>query len=1682
MRSSPHFFWIALLCGVLLCPSAAAQTGDGYDASWYDPAAPHLKINVTRDGVYRVSASALQGALPDGTRLSDIDPQTLRLLENGREIPLEVRTGANGTLDPSDTVAFVGRRNRGADEDWAYEGADAPSSRARSLYSDTTHYWMTWGGADGLRYDEGTASTAPASTAPATTALRDTVRSEEDRHYYFGRSGQTGNPLYTRSEGYYWRRFRHNDTAPIADTYVLPVGRRTATDDSLTLRLRFDAATNSCHRVEVEGELQDPEGGQAFESLTTVRWRNATRTTATVSVAQSRLPSTGLSLRLTSYNDNFSETRNCRDPSSTPNYVLFDWAEAVYTRTLSAQDNQQRFVTPAAGPRTVALSGHTGDSVRVYAPADGHRYAVALEGDTASVSVASASGATTHWAVGDDGYKRPASIEPDAPSNWSTPAAHGADYVLLTTEALLPAAQQLAAHRRSHDGYTVEVALVQNVFDEFDYGRPTPIAIRRFVRATQAWSPAPRFLSIFADAQYPIRDGSVETTHPAWSVPSFGYAPSDGWFAMQAGGPNDWSEVLAIGRIPVRSVAQGELFVDKLQAYETAPPARWPKRMLLLAGGTSEGEQNQLQFYSDRWGEIASDTVANVDGDPVPVHTGADTLQYYKKVNDALDASFQDSLAVDLQEGTGWLNYFGHSAAQTWEIVTDPPAEWQNAGRLPIAISLGCRTGSFAGGRFEQKSAPSLGEQIVVGSVRPDGTPRDGALNGGIAHFGESALGNLLPSARINDALVERVFVDTMRVLGTAIQKAKAEINDDFGNSDFYVKHLLQYGLLGDPATNIALPTRPDFHVAPSLISTTPATPVPSDELTVEVRLQNRGLIPRDSVTARLTWHRPDGTVARRTRRLDRFRLEKPLSFSFDLDERALGPNTFRVRVDPDNAYDEPNETDNTAEQTQVVFDTGVSLLAPPPFGTVATERPSLTFGISGASTREVPVVLQLDTVPDFSSPARREVRRDVSGLRGAWQPPALQPTQTYYWRARLANADATAWSDAQFTVAPSRPPSTWLQQRRLFEANPSTRLQRTASAWAFGTFPRTVRIRSNRGNASFVHGFTLDGTANYEYLQFGFGVLVVDGRTGTVKGSESFPTYDLQDQYEDDVGDGQAAIDALAAFLDETAQQGDYIFVRTRHLARQGGTVEIPDAVKSLFRTLGTSPTADAPHSTAIDTLTYNDLWTLKARKGLPAATVERARPDTNQIGQKERIRFSHASGTTRSTRIGPAGAWDTLQWSGTAPDSSDRIALQVLAADSTVLIDNLNGPSGTQDLSAIDAAAHPYLYLRATLSDSTVRTAPQLTQWSVSHTGVPELAVDPAGLAALPDTVRQGASVSAPVSVVNFGPVASAPVRLRVSVRNAANTTVPLLTDTLSALPPNGGRDTTTVSLSSTELAGSNVLTAEAQADGPPERLPSNNTAVRNLYVTRDDTPPSVRVLANGREVPTTPDNVGLQAPRLPFVSTEPTLEILVDDDNANLPLTDTSRVEVFLKGGAPVRTPSLGSLFERIPFTSEALTFVPPDSGSPKPLRLLYEPSLAARDSTYTLKVEAEDARGNSVEPYQGSFRVQQEQVIRDVYPYPNPMNTHTTFAFRVEGGANERLGDFSLRIYTLSGRLVRELEERHLDAPLRVGWNAVRWNGRDQDGDRVATGVYLYRVRIEGAETTFRGDIEKISVIR
>jgi flagellar hook assembly protein FlgD len=68
-------------------------------------------------------------------------------------------------------------------------------------------------------------------------------------------------------------------------------------------------------------------------------------------------------------------------------------------------------------------------------------------------------------------------------------------------------------------------------------------------------------------------------------------------------------------------------------------------------------------------------------------------------------------------------------------------------------------------------------------------------------------------------------------------------------------------------------------------------------------------------------------------------------------------------------------------------------------------------------------------------------------------------------------------------------------------------------------------------------------------------------------------------------------------------------------------------------------------------------------------------------------------------------------------------------------------------------------------------------------------------------------------------------------------------------------------------------------------------------------------------------------------------------------------------------------------------------------------------------------------------------------------PNPFNPYTRIDFELDRARPVRLA-----VYDLAGRLVRRLVDRTLEA----GRHNTVWDGRDQRGLRVASGVYFYRL--------------------
>ena len=97
------------------------------------------------------------------------------------------------------------------------------------------------------------------------------------------------------------------------------------------------------------------------------------------------------------------------------------------------------------------------------------------------------------------------------------------------------------------------------------------------------------------------------------------------------------------------------------------------------------------------------------------------------------------------------------------------------------------------------------------------------------------------------------------------------------------------------------------------------------------------------------------------------------------------------------------------------------------------------------------------------------------------------------------------------------------------------------------------------------------------------------------------------------------------------------------------------------------------------------------------------------------------------------------------------------------------------------------------------------------------------------------------------------------------------------------------------------------------------------------------------------------------------------------------------------------------------------------------------------------------------------------MTDVLNYPNPFSTSTRFVYTLTGAeVPER---FDIQIFTISGRLVKTIDLAGLD-DVHIGKNIsdFAWDGRDEYGDLLANGVYIYKViaRINGQDIVYRDE--------
>jgi hypothetical protein len=107
------------------------------------------------------------------------------------------------------------------------------------------------------------------------------------------------------------------------------------------------------------------------------------------------------------------------------------------------------------------------------------------------------------------------------------------------------------------------------------------------------------------------------------------------------------------------------------------------------------------------------------------------------------------------------------------------------------------------------------------------------------------------------------------------------------------------------------------------------------------------------------------------------------------------------------------------------------------------------------------------------------------------------------------------------------------------------------------------------------------------------------------------------------------------------------------------------------------------------------------------------------------------------------------------------------------------------------------------------------------------------------------------------------------------------------------------------------------------------------------------------------------------------------------------------------------------------------------------------------TYYYKLDVQDADGALRELYRGSAFVPARELVLE-QNYPNPFNPSTTISFYLPEDSGVRL-----EIFDINGRLIRRLA----DGAFPSGPHQQSWDGRNDSGERIATGVYIYRLTAE-----------------
>ena len=1615
-----------------------------YGDEWINYNQEYYKINVPDDGIYKIDYNRLQAV-----GFPDIDPRNIQLFRRGQEVAIEVSGEGDGSFDPADYIQFYGQKNDGELDASLYIDPAFQPHQYESLYADSSAYFLTYSSASfGKRM-----SIVPSSTG---TPPDDFVFKElvsvifEKNKFSKGLTVGTNSSLtqFDQGEGFTGPeiieigRPNYNYTlegitapniaGPLPELELLLVGRN----------------SENVHTVEV---LVGPNyssltslGVYNFSSYSTLKIAN--------NIAWSDINASGqLAIRVSVIDDGGDRSR-----------VSMSYAKLKYARQTDLNNATfSSFETQVSvGVKTLLFTNTTTGS-EVFEVTNPFNVQKVPDTDVNSATISCGFGSTATprrlvVAEGSDVFSiRKVGLREIIPQNH--------DYIIISHPRIMKSAggypdivKEYAGYRATQAGgaYDTLVVDITRLYNQYSYGQPTPLAIYNFM-ADMVQNGDPKFLFLIGKGldlryRYHRRDSSIFLYKDL--VPTAGSPGSDLVFSVGLGSnPNSFA--VPTGRLSVMTPQEVLSYYNKVTEIEATPyDALWRKNLLHLSGGNSASELSVFKEYVDGFEAIAGDHFL-----------GGETATISKATTASVEFI---NVSKEVNDGVNIITFFGHSAPDVIDVdigrVSDPVNGYDNKGKYPLILMNGCNTGNIYDNQF------IFGEDWIS-------TANKGAT-GVIAHssYGYPVLLKAWTDAFYSYAYADSLFIE--KSIGEIMLKSSEAVLALSPSDPNYLllTQAQQMGLQGDPAVKIFGTNIPDFELSATNVEAIGLTQngitSDADSFAIALGVQNFGAFIKDSLRVFVRRTLQDGSLVD----YDTIAYPPPRyidTLVYTIDNRIAnneGNNSFEIRLDPGNLIDEHDEFNNNVTYSLFLPIAGTINLNPASYSISNQQVIDLAIQSGNTLAESRGYLIELDTVVTYDSPFYQSMLVNGTGVQ-TWDDLSLttRDSTAYYWRSKyevINPNEEDTWSESSFSFIENGSPG-WAQLE----------FSQIVKSQFSGLIPDENTKSINFLETSLPVEVKVHGASSPDF-SFIDTELIIDGLPFILQ-----PTYSLCDNNKLNI----------VAFNKENAapyapipgnQTDDWTCGRSPQVINSfnNGVAldQILDAIPSgdrvIIFTTGNFDFASldpaligrleamGASGAVLAAKAPDEPYILVGFNGAGAGNAYAeiiADPGLGQPTNEQTISFSgeitgvFANGSISSLDIGPAVSWDKVSFNMKNVDPADSYTIDIIGKDfagmETLIFSNV--PSSETDLSTIDSEAYPYIRLKLNVSDEQNLTAPQLSSWIVNYEQPAEgyiYFLDNNVSGGLSNTLQEGDSINSHFAFVNITDKSfSDSLSVHYKVFNTDQRK--LMADSLK-IPAPLPRDTSIIALNigTRGLVGMNNLEVSVNQQIIPEQVYQNNNLNLEDYflVNRDDANPILEVSFDGEYIFDGD-----------IVSPNPNIRIIMRDENQFLLKNDTTGIDIFLK------RPCEQCNSERVSLSGGDINWTAETSDNP--FTIDYTPKELV-DGVYELSVQVQDASGNpsGEGPFLIHFEVINQSTVTNFYPYPNPFSTSVRFIFTLTG--NEVPDQMMIRIFTVSGRVVREITQDEL-GPLRIGNNATEyaWDGRDEYGDQLANGVYLYKVYIK-----------------